>query len=205
VYWESFGWRKDSIRHTIFRASPDGGSDKTSMDTQNLLGASILDCCFNSMMELSIVIISVNGMSVHVGQGALRSHDQHIPCSLAEIDSICALNIERRNTRTITSPKPLTGHIPLGAPSSKTPKDQTLPSNSAACVKNTILNKAREKGRLLAPGIPVTTVLFTTDIIRNKLRESLKLLSLRPGLYILMQKAVMLSKCRIVRTMVAEQ
>ena len=67
------------------------------------------------------------------------------------------------------------------------------------------LNKAREKGRLLAPGILVTTVLFTKGIIRNKLSESLKLLSLRPGLYILMQKSVVVHNCRIVRTIVAEQ
>jgi len=51
VYWESFGWRKDSIRRTVFCASPDDGSDKTSMDTQNLLRASILDFSFNSMIE----------------------------------------------------------------------------------------------------------------------------------------------------------
>jgi hypothetical protein len=48
-------------------------------------------------------------------------------------------------------------------------------------------------GRLLAPGFPATTVLFTTGIIRNKLHESLKLFNLRPGLYILMQKAVVLN------------
>jgi len=144
-------------------------------------------------------------VSLRVGQGVLRSQDQHIPCSLAEIDSTCALNIERRNTRIISSPKSLTGHIPLGALSSKTPKEQTLPSNSAAWVETTILNKAMETGRPLAPGIPVTTVLFTTGIIRNKLHESLKLLSLRPGLYIIMQKAVMLNKFRIFRTILAEQ
>ena len=38
-------------------------------------------------------------------------------------------------------------------------------------------------------------VLSTTDIIPNKLHESLKLLNLRPALYILMQKAVILSTC----------
>ena len=27
VCWESFGWRKDNIRYTIFRARPDDGSD----------------------------------------------------------------------------------------------------------------------------------------------------------------------------------
>jgi hypothetical protein len=36
----------------------------------------------------------------------------------------CALSIKERNYIMIISPKSLTGHILLGAPSSKTPKEQ---------------------------------------------------------------------------------
>jgi hypothetical protein len=39
----------------------------------------------------------------------------------------------------------------------------------------------------------------------NKLYESIKLLNLRPGIYIIMQKAVILSTCRIIRTFLTEQ
>jgi hypothetical protein len=45
----------------------------------------------------------------------------------------------------------------------------------------------------------IPQVQSTTGIIRNKLHESLKLLNLRPVLYILMHKAVTLNACRIAR------
>ena len=48
-------------------------------------------------------------------------------------------------------------------------------------------------------------VLSTADIIANKLHESLKLLHLRPALYILMHKAVILNACRTVRKFLAQQ
>jgi hypothetical protein len=51
----------------------------------------------------------------------------------------------------------------------------------------------------------ILLVLFTTGIIPNKLHESLKLLNLRPALYILMQKLVVLYTCRIVGKILAEQ
>jgi len=41
-------------------------------------------------------------------------------------------------------------------------------------------------------------------IIPNQLHEGLKLLSLRPTLYVLMQKAVILNTWRIVRKFLAE-
>jgi len=45
----------------------------------------------------------------------------------------------------------------------------------------------------------------TTGIIPNKLNESLKLLNLRPVLYILMQKAEILGRCRTFGEFSAEQ
>ena len=49
-------------------------------------------------------------------------------------------------------------------------------------------------------------MLSTADIIiPNKLRESLKLLHLRPALHILKQKAVILTTCRIVRIFFGRQ
>ena len=51
----------------------------------------------------------------------------------------------------------------------------------------------------------IPLVLSTTCIIPNKLHESLKLLNPHPVLYILMQKAVTLNTCRIVRKFLAEQ
>jgi len=68
------------------------------------------------------------------------------------------LNIEQRNTRMIISPKSLQGHIPLGAHSTVTPKEQTLPSNCAAAVENTVLNTAEEKDCFLAPGTLAVTM-----------------------------------------------
>jgi hypothetical protein len=47
-------------------------------------------------------------------------------------------------------------------------------------------------------------VLSATGVIPNKLHGSLKQLNFRPALYILMQKAVILSTCRIVREFVTE-
>jgi hypothetical protein len=41
--------------------------------------------------------------------------------------------------------------------------------------------------------------LYNDGIIPNKSHGSLKLLNLLPGLYVLMQRAVMLNKCRVVR------
>ena len=48
-------------------------------------------------------------------------------------------------------------------------------------------------------------VLSITGIIPNKLHKSLKLLNLWPGLYILMQKALVLNTFCIVRKFLAEQ
>jgi hypothetical protein len=45
----------------------------------------------------------------------------------------------------------------------------------------------------------------TMSIISNKLQEGLKLLNLRPGLPILMQKSVILNARCTVRTFLAEQ
>jgi len=81
------------------------------------------------------------------------------PCE-AEISTFLVafeLDIEQGNTRMIISPKSLQGHIPLGAFSSVTPKEQTLPSNRAAAAENTILNTAEEKD-FLAPGTLAVTM-----------------------------------------------
>jgi hypothetical protein len=51
----------------------------------------------------------------------------------------------------------------------------------------------------------ITLLLPTAGIIPNKLHEGFKPLNLHPGLYILMQKAVILNTCRIVRKFLAEQ
>ena len=48
-------------------------------------------------------------------------------------------------------------------------------------------------------------VLPTTGIIPNKLHESLKPLNLLSALYILIQKAVALNTCHIVKKLLAEQ
>jgi len=50
----------------------------------------------------------------------------------------------------------------------------------------------------------VLWVLPTTGTIPNKLHVSLKLLHLRPGLYILIQKAVLLNTCYVTRKCLAE-
>ena len=50
-----------------------------------------------------------------------------------------------------------------------------------------------------------TLLLSTLVIVQNKLPESLELLNLCPVLYILMQKAVILDICCIVRKFLAEQ
>jgi hypothetical protein len=54
-------------------------------------------------------------------------------------------------------------------------------------------------------GLYNTTSTIHNGIISDKLHDSLKLLNLRPALYILMQKAVILNACLIVRTLLAEQ
>jgi hypothetical protein len=51
--------------------------------------------------------------------------------------------------------------------------------------------------------IPISTI--HNGIIPNNLQESLKLLNLRPALYILMHKAVILHTCCIARTFLVEQ
>jgi len=51
----------------------------------------------------------------------------------------------------------------------------------------------------------VPLLLSTMGIISNKLHESLKLLNLRPGLYLPMPEAVILNPCHIVRKLGAEQ
>jgi hypothetical protein len=51
----------------------------------------------------------------------------------------------------------------------------------------------------------IPLVLSTMGIIPNKLHESLELLNLCPALYILMQKAVKLNTCHIVRKFLAEK
>jgi hypothetical protein len=50
----------------------------------------------------------------------------------------------------------------------------------------------------------VTLVLSATGIIPNKFHDSLELLCLGPGLYILMQKTATLSACRKVLKFLAE-
>jgi len=53
--------------------------------------------------------------------------------------------------------------------------------------------------------IAIPPVLPTTVTVTNKLHERIKLINLRPGLYIPMQKAVILNTCRIVRMFLAER
>ena len=48
-------------------------------------------------------------------------------------------------------------------------------------------------------------VLYTTGIIPNELRESLKLLNLRPALCNVMQQALILNVCHVVGKFLAEQ
>jgi hypothetical protein len=49
----------------------------------------------------------------------------------------------------------------------------------------------------------ISLVLHTLHTFQHKLHESMKLLNLCPALYILMQKAVILNTCRIVRKFMA--
>jgi hypothetical protein len=51
----------------------------------------------------------------------------------------------------------------------------------------------------------ISFALSTTAIISNKLHGNLKLLNLRPAMYIVTQKAVILDTCSIVRSVVTEQ
>ena len=74
---------KYSSRRTIFRASPDDGTDYTSFVTVEFIAF----ICFRifyllDLLEYSIVVISIYGVSVHARQASLRSRDQHIPCCL---------------------------------------------------------------------------------------------------------------------------
>jgi hypothetical protein len=89
------------------------------------------------------------------------------------LTATCALNIEQRNTKTIVSPKIPNGPLPLGAPSSKTPKEQNA-TKTAACVENTILNRARKTGHHLAPETPTVTC---NETFRTKLYFKNKTLS----------------------------
>jgi hypothetical protein len=59
--------------------------------------------------------------------------------------------------------------------------------------------------RVLKTAIIVPPVLSATGIIPNKLNEILKLIDLRPAVHIVMQEAVILNTCRIVRTFLAEE
>jgi hypothetical protein len=51
----------------------------------------------------------------------------------------------------------------------------------------------------------IPLVLPTAGVITNRFNEMLKLLDLRPAPHILMQKAVTLNTCRIVRKLFAQQ
>jgi hypothetical protein len=51
----------------------------------------------------------------------------------------------------------------------------------------------------------IPLALSTAGVTANRLHDSLKLLNLRAAMYILMQKAAILSICRTVRTSLAEQ
>jgi len=51
----------------------------------------------------------------------------------------------------------------------------------------------------------IPLLLSTRIIIPNNLHESLKVLNLAPALYIIMQKALVLSTCNTVRKFLAEQ
>jgi hypothetical protein len=51
----------------------------------------------------------------------------------------------------------------------------------------------------------ILLVLSTERIITGRLQGSLKVSDLRPALYIIIQKAVILSTCRIVRKFLAEK
>jgi hypothetical protein len=71
--------------------------------------------------------------------------------------------------------------------------------------KYTDLKKGLLKTWYLKTVYIIPLVLSTMGIIPNKLHESLKLLNLHPGLYILMPEAVILNPCHIVRKLGAEQ
>ena len=62
-----------------------------------------------------------------------------------------------------------------------------------------------ELTRVWQPKTAYIWVLSTTDITPNKLHESLRQLNLRPALYILMQKAVILNTWPTVRKVLVEQ
>jgi len=89
--------------------------------------------------------------TVHAGQGALRSRYQHIPCCLWT-----KYRTGRYQDDHLS--KIPTGPYTARGPSSVTPKEQTLPSNRAAAVENTILNTTEEKDCFLAPGTLTVTM-----------------------------------------------
>jgi len=51
----------------------------------------------------------------------------------------------------------------------------------------------------------MSLVLSKMGMFPNKLYESIELLNLRPGIYIIMQKAVILNTCHIIRMFLTEQ
>ena len=74
-----FRLRENRIRRAILRARPDDGSDQTSMDTAEFtMFINFRKCCLVDLLEQSIVIINIYGVSVQTGQVALRNRDQHI-------------------------------------------------------------------------------------------------------------------------------
>ena len=56
----------------------------------------------------------------------------------------------------------------------------------------------------LKTGCIIPLVLTTENIVTDRLQESLQLPDLRPALYIIMQKAVILNTWRVVRKLLAE-
>jgi len=81
------------------------------------------------------------GVSAHAGQGAPQCK---ISTFLVEIVPASVPNVELRDSRTIFFPILLPCLIPLGTPLSKTPKQLTLPNNSATSVE-TIYEQGKEK------------------------------------------------------------
>jgi hypothetical protein len=81
----------------------------------------------------------------------------------------------------------------------------TLQHNYREALEVYRLERGAYKNMATENGVRNTTCTVHTGIIPNELHEGLKLLNLRSALYILMQKAVILNTCRIVKKVLARR
>jgi len=100
------------------------------------------------LVEENVAVSSIPSVSVHAGQGALRSEDQNIPCFPFAIVPTCALGIELRNSRTVFSLVLLLDRIPLGAPSFKPQRSTRYQITAQPWWKQNIIHGRRKRAAI---------------------------------------------------------